>query len=79
MELIEFKEQTTVIAKDQPPYIALPAHRFKDDKNACCWKLSWRDRWKILWTGHEILTFNNALQPQRLSVDKPAMLNEEVV
>jgi len=68
-----------VIAKDQAQYNSLPAHRFKDDKDgriACCWKMTWRDRWKMLWSGvlwHEILTFNNPLQPQRLSVDKPYM------
>lgn len=28
MKLIEFPEQTTVIAKDQPQYNPLPAHQF---------------------------------------------------
>jgi len=30
MKLIEFKEQTVVIAKDQPEYMPLPAHQFND-------------------------------------------------
>lgn len=77
--LVEFPEQTTVIAKDQPEYNPLPAHRFKDDTHgriACCWQLSWRDRLKVLRTGkvwHQILTFNQPLQPQLLTVDKPEM------
>jgi len=83
MEIIEFDEQTTVFAKDQAEYLPLPAHRFSDDKGgriACCWKMSWKDRLKVLWTGlvwQEIMTFNGPLQPQRLCVDKPDMPKEE--
>lgn len=78
-ELIEFKEQTVVFAKEQPEYRPLPAHKFKDDPQgriAFCWKLSLRDRVKVLITGklwHQVLTFNRALQPQLLSCDKPDM------
>lgn len=79
MNLIEFPEQTVVIAKDQPQYRPLPAHRFKDDPQgriACCWALSWKERFKVLLTGklwHQILTFNDKLQPQLLTTDKPKM------
>lgn len=79
MRLIEFPEQTVIIAKDQPEYLPLPAHRFKDDPQgriACCWRLSFRERLRVLWTGlvwHEILTFNHPLQPQLLTVEKPPM------
>lgn len=83
-QLIEFPEQTVIIAKDQPQYRPLPAHRFPgpDGRIAFCWKLGWRDRLKVLRTGkiwHEVLTFNQALQPQLLRLDKPEMsieLNE---
>ena len=76
MELIEFPEQTVVIAKDQPQYKPLPAHQFKDAEGriAFCWKLSWRERLRVLLTGqvwHQVLTFNTALQPQLLSTEKP--------
>lgn len=73
----EFDGQTLVIAKDQPEYLPLPAHRDADDPMGCvtcCWKLGWRERLKLLVTGrlwHEIMTFNLPLQPQRLTVDKP--------
>ena len=79
MKLIEFPEQTVVFAKDQPEYLPLPAHHFADDQYgriACCWWLSWRERARVLWTGlvwHEVLTFNDPLQPQKLSTAKPDM------
>jgi hypothetical protein len=79
MKLIEFPEQTVVIAKDQPEYLPLPAHRFKDDPQgriACCWQLTWAERFKVLFRGrlwHQILTFDKPLQPQLLSVEKPEM------
>lgn len=78
MHLIEFPEQTVVIAKDQPQYNPLPAHSFGDAQGriACCWRLSFCERLRVLFTGtiwHEILTFNQPLQPQRLSAEKPQM------
>lgn len=77
MKLIEFPEQTVVIAKDQPQYNPLPAHRFDGDTRgriACCWSLTWKERLRLLWTGrlwHQVLTFNEPLQPQLLTVEKP--------
>ena len=83
MDLIEFPEQTVVIAKNQPEYLPLPAHRFANDPRGritFCWRLTWRERLRVLWTGllwHEVLTFDRPLQPQRLSTDKPDMLARE--
>lgn len=79
MNLVEFPEQTVVIAKDQPPYRPLPAHRFANDSQgriACCWALSWKERFAVLFSGrlwHQVLTFGDPLQPQLLSTDKPKM------
>lgn len=79
MKLIEFPEQTVVIAKDQPEYLPLPAHRFKDDPQgriAFCWKLTWRERLSVLFHGvvwHQVLTFHQSLQPQLMTVEKPDM------
>ena len=80
MELIPFPEQTLVIAKDQPEYTPMPAHRLVDDPEGrvtCCWRLSWRERLQVLVSGriwHQILTFNRGgLQPQLLVVDKPEL------
>jgi len=79
MTLIEFPEQTVIIAKDQPEYLPLPAYRYPDDiegKIVCCWKLTWRERLRLLFTGkvwHQVMTFNGPLQPQLLQVEKPEM------
>ena len=77
MKLVEFPEQTVVIAKDQPQYHPLPAYRYKDDPEGrivCCWELTWKERFAVLFGGvlwHHILTFNHPLQPQLLTLDKP--------
>ncbi len=77
MEIAQFPEQTVCYAKDQPEYLPLPAHRFKDDPQgriACCWRLTFTERLKLLFTGvvwQQVLTFNQPLQPQKLTVDKP--------
>jgi hypothetical protein len=79
MNLIEFPEQNVVFAKDQPQYLPLPAHRFENSLEGeivCCWRLSWRERWQLLWRGviwHRVLTYREPLQPQMLMVDKPPM------
>ncbi len=79
MKLIEFPEQTVVIAKDQPQYNPLPAYRYPDDPQgriAFCWSMTWKERLQCLITGrlwHEVLTFNRPLQPQKLGVNKPEM------
>lgn len=79
MDIIEFPEQTLVIAKDQPQYRAMPAYRQPRDPEGrviCCWRLTWRERLKVLLSGviwHHILTFNGPLQPQLLEVEKPEM------
>jgi hypothetical protein len=76
VKIVEFKEQNTVYGKNQPEYLPLPAHHFNDEPGriACCWKLTFKERIKLLFTGviwHEILTFEHRLQPQRLSLEKP--------
>lgn len=78
MKLVSFPEQTVVIAKDQPEYFPVPAHRFNDEEGriAFCWSLSWRERLGVLFAGtiwHQVLTFNRPLQPQKLTVEKPEM------
>ena len=79
MKIVEFPEQTVVIAKDQPQYLPLPAHRHRNDPNGkitCCWSLSLLERLRVLFTGtiwHQVLTFGQPLQPQLLLVEKPMM------
>lgn len=79
MKLIEFKEQTVVIAKDQPQYLPMPAYAYKDDPSGrivCCWKLSLMERIRLLFRGtiwQQMLTFRQKIQPQKITVEKPDM------
>ena len=83
MKAIEFKEQTIIIAKDQPEYLPLPAWQADNAQGelTCCWKLTWHERFKLLFTGklwHTIWTFRQPLQPQMLSSNKPEMPTKEI-
>mgnify|MGYP001597686316 CR=1 FL=1 len=76
MKPIEFKQQNVVFAKDQLEYLPLPAYRSpnKSGRVVTCWQLSWLERVKVLVTGRvwaNQLTFQQALQPQKLCVDIP--------
>ena len=78
MKPIEFKEQDIIIAEHQDEYLNLPAHLKGDPEGTVtsCWKLTIRERIKIIFTGrvwHSLMTFNSPLQPQKISVDKPEM------
>ena len=73
MENIKFKECNTVFAKDQKEYKELSAFRDEDGTVITCYKLSFKEIIKIvftrkIWLG--LMTFNKPLQSQLLSVDK---------
>lgn len=80
MTPIKFKGSNLIIAEDQPEYIPLPARIFQysDGTRAAgvCWRLSWRERFKLLFSGklwHVVYTFGRPLQPQLLSTSRPDM------
>lgn len=67
-----------VFAKDQPQYLQLPAVNvtYEDGTRSVIssYRLTWRERLKILFTGRlwlEQLTFGQRLQPQRPTVNEP--------
>lgn len=71
MKPIFFKGHNTVIGKDQPEYLPLPAHYNEEGDVRTVWKFSIRERLKILFGGKIELTqmtFLNPLQPIRASV-----------
>lgn len=73
MKPIEFPEQTQVWAKDQPPYLPLPAYS-NERETISLWALTWRERLKLLFTGRlwlRQLNFGSALQPQAPTVHNP--------
>lgn len=76
---IKFPQQTVVWAKDQKPYLPLPAYT-DERETISCWQLSWKERFKVLITGNIWLrqfNFGTRLQPQSPSVDSPFLEKEK--
>lgn len=75
MKPIEFPQQNTVFAKDQPEYLPLPAYRSPDGHEVtACWSMTWRERIRALLTGRvyvTLLTFGRPLTPSIVSVNPP--------
>lgn len=74
MRPVDFKGSNAIFAKDQPQYLQLPAHVSGDDVVTSCWRLTWRERFKVLLFGcfwWQQMTFGYPLQPQRPSIDRP--------
>jgi len=76
MKPIMFKESNVIFAKDQKPYMPLPA--YQDDVQGGrifhCWSMSWGERLKIVFTGKlwiNVLTFKQKPQPIKPMVDSP--------
>ena len=79
MDLIEFPGHNVVLGKNQPEYRPLPALRLTTPEGPVifCWKLSWRERIKLLLTGRiwqTSLTFNHLFQPQLLELEVPHLV-----
>ena len=66
MKPIEFVEQNCVFAKSQPEYKPLPAYKSEDGTVISCWRLTLRERVKLLFTGKiwvGMLMFDKPLTP----------------
>ena len=79
MKPIKFKEQNITFAENQTEYMPLPA--FKNDSTEgeviSCWKLSWKERFQIFFTGRLwvcLLSFNAPLTPSFFTVFKKEIL-----
>lgn len=73
MKAIKFPECNVDYAKDQKIYFTLPAFKDEDGVVVTCWKMSWIERLKVLFTGKvwkTQLTFNKPLQPMNMFVSK---------
>ena len=74
---VNFKENNIEFAKDQLPYLPLPAWKKPDDEKGtvvCCWKASLKERLQILFTGRlylSLLSFNKPLTPNRIYAENP--------
>jgi hypothetical protein len=74
MTPIKFKGVNVTYAENQPEYIPLPVHKTAGGEVISCWAFTWRERFKILLRGcmwYDVHTFNQPLQPQLPTVDKP--------
>jgi hypothetical protein len=75
MRLTEFPGHTVVLARDQPQFRPMPAHLSQDGIVTCCWRLGFLERLRVLLHGeiwHQIMTHRERLQPQSLTVRRPA-------
>jgi len=71
---IEFPEQNCVYAENQNKYFSLPSHETEEGEVISCWKFSWKERLRVLFSGklwlHQ-LSFGSPLQPQLPEVVSP--------
>ena len=70
-----------VYAKDQPQYNPLPTIRSSEGIVLSRWKLTWKERFKVLLRGNVYLfqmTFNRALQPVSIEIEPPKDTQEAI-
>lgn len=82
MKPIEFNEQNTIFAKDQPEYLPLPVFKNEEGDVISCWELSEEEIKQItetrkLWIG--VKTFNHPLQPIFCTVIKDELLQPTTI
>ena len=79
MKPIEFPEMNAKIAENQDEYLTLPA--FQDDTvTVSCWKLSLKERIRVLVLGRlwlQQLNYGQALQPQLPQIEYPFSKGEQ--
>lgn len=71
---VKTRELEITFAKNQPEYRQLPAIKTSEGTVISRWKLTWKERFTILFHGNlflQQLTFNEALQPQLPTVEEP--------
>jgi hypothetical protein len=73
MKPIKFKEQNVTYAENQPEYFPLPAHKDINGIVTSCWKLSFKERIRVLFKGNIWLclwSFNKPLTPSYMTTRK---------
>jgi hypothetical protein len=78
MKPVVFKHANRVYGENQSEYQPLPALSLEDEQGhvVSCWKLSFLERIKLLFTGRiwmSLMTFNKPIQPSYLSVNRKEM------
>jgi len=83
MKPIKFKEANCTFAENQKEYLPLPAMKDENSEGCpviSCWKLSFKERVTLLFTGKlwvQLLTFKKPLTPSFFTVKKWEILNKE--
>ncbi|MFW5757811.1 MAG: hypothetical protein ACOCYO_03935 [Bacteroidota bacterium] len=83
MKPTKFKQQNITYAKDQPEYQPLPALKIPNDPQGeviSCWKMSIRERLRVLITGRiwvSLLSFNQPLTPSYLTTKRDELFTTE--
>lgn len=80
MTPIKFPEHNVVFAADQPEYQPLPAFRNSSPQGEVisCWKLSFIERLRLLFTGKlwvSLYSFNQPLTPSYFTTKKSEVLS----
>lgn len=81
MKASAFPNHNTVFAKNQPEYTPLPAYRHDDEQGSVTtiWELTKEEMQELFKTRRimlTVLTFNQPLQPIKLSTDIPLDFRE---
>jgi len=79
MKPIKFKEQNCTFAENQPEYLPLPAFRNNTGNGevVSCWKLSFLERLRLLFTGKlwvSMMMFGEPLTPSYFTTKKSEVL-----
>jgi hypothetical protein len=75
MKPVKFKHQNVVFAEDQPEYGSLPSLKLDTPQGEVisCWKLSFKERIKVLFLGRvwmSLMSFNKPLTPSYLAINR---------
>lgn len=79
MKPIKFKEHNAIFGSDQPEYEPLHAYRVGNEEGeiVSCWRLSLKERFKILITGKiwmSLLGFHKPINPSYLTTNKKELI-----
>ncbi len=82
MKPIKFKQQNVTFAENQKEYLPLPALKLNTPQGQIisCWKLSFKDKLKILFIGKiwlNIMSFNKPLMPCYISTNRKDVFSLE--
>jgi hypothetical protein len=80
MRPVKFKEQNCTFAENQPEYLQLPALKIDSDNKEVisCWKLSFKERLRVLFLGRiwlSLASFGMPLTPSFMATDKKEVFN----